>query len=201
MCDYLNKKMEALGGYKNQDIITLQANWICNVRFNLGGGTLSLTNNQKYKYYYKDYQLPTTIPQRTGYKFKNWISQDNIIYDAGSIYEGETPPTFTAQWEPINYPITYNENGGISSTIPANQTKTHGVTLILSNTKPMRLSDAVVYTVTYNANGGFCSTTSATATKTTTYTFNNWNTKSDGSGTSYASGASYTTNAAATLYA
>ena len=41
----------------------------------------------------------------------------------------------------------------------------------------------------------------ATKSTPTTHTFKNWNTKADGSGTSYASGASYTGNAALTLYA
>lgn len=68
------------------------------------------------------------------------------------------------------------------------------------------------YTIKYNANGG--SSTPSNQTKTygtaltlrsaisrTGYTFKCWNTKSDGSGTSYNAGASYTANAAATLYA
>ncbi len=69
------------------------------------------------------------------------------------------------------YVIKYDANGG--SGAPAQQTKTYGSTLTLSSTKPSR----------------------------TGYTFKNWNTKADGSGTSYASGASYTENVALTLYA
>lgn len=55
----------------------------------------------------------------------------------------------------------------------ANQTKTYGAPLTLSATKPTRAG----------------------------HTFLGWNTKADGSGTSYAAGGSYTANAAATLYA
>lgn len=69
------------------------------------------------------------------------------------------------------YKITYNANGG--SGAPSNQTKTYGTALTLSSTKPTRAG----------------------------YTFKGWNTKADGSGTSYASGASYTDNKALTLYA
>ena len=70
-----------------------------------------------------------------------------------------------------SYTVSYNANGG--SGAPSSQTKWHGTTLTLSSTKPTR----------------------------TGYTFSKWNTKSDGSGTSYSSGANYTANSAATLYA
>ncbi len=69
------------------------------------------------------------------------------------------------------YPVTYNANGGTGA--PSSQTKTYGTNLTLSSTKPTK----------------------------TGYTFKNWNTKSDGTGTSYSAGASYTANAALTLYA
>lgn len=69
------------------------------------------------------------------------------------------------------------------------------------------------YAVSYNANGGSGSTASQTKTYGTAltlrqngyardgYAFTGWNTASDGSGTAYAAGASYTANAAVTLYA
>ena len=69
------------------------------------------------------------------------------------------------------------------------------------------------YAVAYNANGGSGSTASQTKTYGTAltlrqngytrdgYAFTGWNTASDGSGTAYAAGASYTANAAVTLYA
>ena len=69
------------------------------------------------------------------------------------------------------YTISYNANDG--SGAPPSQTKTHGTNLTLSTTKPTRDG----------------------------YNFVNWNTKADGTGTSYASGGTYTSDAAATLYA
>lgn len=70
-----------------------------------------------------------------------------------------------------SYTVSYNANGG--SGAPSSQTKWKDQALVLSSTKPTR----------------------------TGYTFSKWNTKSDGSGTSYSSGANYTANSTATLYA
>lgn len=69
------------------------------------------------------------------------------------------------------YTVSYNANGG--SGAPSSQTKTYGTNLTLSKTIPTRDG----------------------------YKFVSWNTKSDGSGTSYAPGETYTSNAALTLYA
>lgn len=70
-----------------------------------------------------------------------------------------------------SYTVSYNANGG--SGAPSSQTKWYGDTLKLSTTKPTRSQ----------------------------YNFTKWNTKADGTGTNYASGANYTTNAKVTLYA
>ena len=70
------------------------------------------------------------------------------------------------------YTVKYNANGG--SGAPTDQKKVQGINLTLSSTTPTR----------------------------TGYTFNNWNTKQDGSGNSYAKGATYTTDFwSPTLYA
>ena len=70
---------------------------------------------------------------------------------------------------------------------------------------------AASYTVTFNANGGSGSMASETASAPTAltanaftrtgYTFAGWNTAANGSGTSYANGATYPFSASATLYA
>lgn len=69
------------------------------------------------------------------------------------------------------YTISYNANGG--SGAPSSQTKDGGIDLTLSSTVPIRSG----------------------------YAFAGWNTKADGSGTTYASGATFTGNANTTLYA
>lgn len=117
--------------------------------------------------------VSSTRPTRTGYDFKSWGGRS-----PGSDYTFTLSPsnssqtvTLTAVWSRKTYKIKYDANGG--SGAPAEQTKTYGTALTLSSTKPTRAG----------------------------YAFASWNTKADGSGTSYAAGASYTSNAAATLYA
>ena len=70
-----------------------------------------------------------------------------------------------------SYSVSYNANGG--SGAPGGQTKWYGENLTLQSGEPTR----------------------------TNYVFKNWNTKADGSGTTYNKGATYTANAAITLYA
>lgn len=76
-------------------------------------------------------------------------------------------------------------------------------------------STSTTYTITYNANGGSGSMAAGTKYKDVAFEiddngfdppyiykyFKNWNTNSGGTGTSYAPGASYTSNANLTLYA
>lgn len=69
------------------------------------------------------------------------------------------------------YNVSYNANGG--SGAPSSHVKLQDTNLTLSSTKPTR----------------------------TGYSFVNWNTKADGSGTTYSSGGAYSSNSGATLYA
>lgn len=143
--------------------------------------------------------LPT--PTRTGYTFKGWSTSDTGSSGTTGSYTPTGNVTLYATWQINTWTVSYNANGGTSSSVPANQTKTYGTALTLSSTKPTRSNSTTTYTVTYNVNGGSSSHSAGTATKTTTYTFSKWNTASNGSGTDYAAGASYTANAAVTLYA
>ena len=142
--------------------------------------------------------LPT--PTRTGYIFKGWATSAEAGDGATGSYTPTGNVTLYAIWEANKYTISYDANGGTGA--PEPQIKIHDVALTLSSEQPTRPDESAgSYTVTLNANGGSVSPTSLTAARTTSFTFNNWNTAADGSGTTYAPGASYTANAAATLYA
>jgi hypothetical protein len=73
------------------------------------------------------------------------------------------------------YTISYATNGATSGTVPASQTKTQDVTLVLA--------------------------TNVGNLARTGYTFTGWNTDSNGTGTAYAEGANYTANTDAVMYA
>ncbi len=161
--------------------------------FDANGGTDAPSNYYHFTGY--DFIFPESVPTRTGYTFKGWSVQGSTTkYTAGQRVSGfsNKANTWLAQWEINTYTITYNANGG--SGAPSSQIKTYGTALTLTSSKP---TTAKSYTITYNANSG----TVSPASKSVSCTFNKWNTKSDGSGTSYNSGGNYTANAAATLYA
>ena len=116
-------------------------------------------------------------------------------------YSGKSTYTFYAQWKSApTYTVTYDKNGG--NWAPSSQTKTHGVDLTLATAHPARSSDSAgSYTVSLDPNGGTVEKTSYSVPRTNDYTFRNWNTKADGSGTSYEAGGTYSANASVTLYA
>lgn len=143
------------------------------------------------------------------YLFLYSKSNSDMFFTTASNLSPSATCTYTAK----TYTISYNANGG-SGTI-SSTTKTYGTNATITTSKPTPPASSSTtstsnFTITGNGNGGYFGstttlTTSITATastpKTTSYTFKNWNTNSDGSGTSYASGATYTTEASDTLYA
>lgn len=130
--------------------------------------------------------LPT--PTRLGYTFNGWFTSNNTQIVNGSTISSNT--TVTARWTAHTYTVSYNANGG--SRAPAAQTKYHGTNLKLHTSAPTKS-----VTVTFNANGGSVNP----ASKVLNCPFVRWNTSANGSGTNYSAGATYTSNASATLYA
>ena len=164
--------------YSSNSSITLYAIWNRNkytVSFNANGGSGAPASQTKL--YGLDMTLSSTVPTRSGYTFKGWgtsSSSTTASYQPGGTYTSNSARTLYAIWEsnaPTTYTVSYNANGG--SGAPASQTKTHGVTLTLSSTKPTRSG----------------------------YTFLGWSTSSSATSASYSAGGSYTTNASCTMYA
>lgn len=142
------------------------------ISFNANGGSGAPGSQTKWKD--QTLKLSTTKPTRTGYSFLGWSTSStatSATYAAGGNYTANSAATLYAVWKANTYTVTYNANGGTGA--PSSQTKTYGVALTLSSTKPTR----------------------------TNYTFKGWGTSASATTVSYAAGASYTTNAAITLYA
>lgn len=93
--------------------------------------------------------------------------------------------------------VTYDYNNG-SGSKPRQQFSPGNVTL---NSYSPSKSNSYQYTVTFDPNGGSVSPTSKKATRTVSYEFTGWNTKSDGTGTSYVGGQIYNLQQDLYLYA
>ncbi|MFZ9740603.1 MAG: beta strand repeat-containing protein [Candidatus Nanopelagicaceae bacterium] len=99
----------------------------------------------------------------------------SLVINRPSSTSASTTQNYTYYVAPITYTISYNANSATSGTAPASQTKTQGVNLTLR--------------------------TNTGSLARTGYTYDGWNTNSSGTGTSYAAGGTYSTDAAATMYA
>lgn len=142
------------------------------IKYNANGGSGAPSSQTKWKD--QTLKLSTTKPTRTGYSFLGWSTSStatSATYAAGANYTANAAATLYAVWKANTYTVSFNANGGTGA--PGNQTKTYGVALTLSSTKPTR----------------------------TNYNFKGWGTSASATTVSYAAGASYTTNAAITLYA
>lgn len=141
------------------------------VSYNANGGSGAPSSQSQY--YGSSITLSSTRPTRAGHTFLGWAtsSTGGVSYTPGATYSSYTSITLYAVWQINTYTVSYNANNGTGA--PASQTKTYGVTLTLSSITPTRSG----------------------------YNFLGWSTSSTATKATYSAGGSYTTNAAATLYA
>ena len=141
------------------------------VTYNANGGTGA--PGAQTKWAHTALKLSSTKPSRTGYTFQGWATSSggSVAYQPGGTYTGNAALTLYAVWKLITYTVKYDANGGTGA--PGNQTKNYGQSLTLSSTIPTR----------------------------TNYNFKGWGTSAESTTVAYEAGASYTNNAAITLYA
>lgn len=143
------------------------------VSYNLNGGGSGAPSSQK-KIWGAVLTLSSTTPTRTGYEFVSWNTSSDgtgTTYYPGSQYGEDVDVTMYAVWNQVKWPVTYNANGG--SGAPESQEKVYNVNLTLSSVTPTR----------------------------TGYNFLGWGTSASATTVAYASGATYSTNEALSLYA
>lgn len=133
--------------------------------------------------------LPT--PTRSGYNFDGWYTAATGGIKITETTTVTTDITLYAHWITNTYTVTYNTNGG-SGTI-STQTFLRGSTTNLSSEEPI----GKLFIIKYDANGGNVSK----LTESVSQSFVNWNTKPDGSGSSYEVGEAFTANQNTILYA
>ena len=157
----------------NQDggNVTLYAQWekekyTATVKLNGGsynGSTKDFTISK-----YPGEEISIGAPTRSKHNFTGYkLTMDNNDGDAptsvtqsASGFKGIMQMgnfTLNAQWTPWKHTVHYNANGGDQNSVPTDQTKTFDQAMILSDKKPTRHG----------------------------YNFVRWNTKADGTGTSY----------------
>ena len=144
----------------------------------VGGWTI--TNCDGVTHYYGSSETSTSTSTATSISYPSSVSVNTAV---GTTYVKNlrsTSGTVTvkAVWTPVQYTISYNANSSFGAnnqttgTVPANQTKTYGTALTLA-------------------------TNSGSLAKVG-YTFGGWNTNEAGTGTTYAGGASLTTDLSST---
>lgn len=142
------------------------------VTYSLNGGTLTPTTAN----FNLGSPLTLPLPTRSGYTFTGWNnpSATSVGLNGGS-YSPPATITLTAQWSAIVYTISYNGNGNTAGAAPS--------------------------AGSFSTGGSSYSISTAGNLVKTGYTFDGWTTGSNGSGTAYAAGASYSTSANLVLYA
>ena len=117
--------------------------------------------------------LQPNVPERSGYTFGGWYTDAACSSPYDFRAEVADDIRLYAKWTAVTYAVEYDKNTADSVTVPSGQTKKHDSVLVLSPQIPVR----------------------------TGYTFAAWNTKPDGTGTSYGAGSELSVNADITLYA
>ena len=142
--------------------LVLKANWTVasyTIRYYLDGGSASNPT----AYGIEDESFSLTAPTRTGYSFLGWtgtgLSQPT---ETVTIEKGSTGArTFSAQWEPNRYTVTFDPAGGSSAV--TSKTVTYGKTASF----PTPTKDAYAFSGWYRGNEKISSGTWSTASDVT----------------------------------
>lgn len=159
------------GTYSASGSTTVGTKSSYSISYNANGG--SGAPSSQTKWYGDTIKLSTTKPTRTGYSFQGWstANDSSVEYAPGANYSSNASVTLYAVWKANTWEVVYDANGGTGA--PPKQTKTYGVNLTLSNSKPTRKY----------------------------YNFLGWSTSATAKVATYAAGGRYTKNEGVRLYA
>jgi uncharacterized protein (TIGR02145 family)/uncharacterized repeat protein (TIGR02543 family) len=144
--------------------------------YNINGGSGTTPASQEVNIGSSVTLRPGTGFSRSGFTFSGWNTNSGgtgTNYSAGASFTPTEDITLFARWVRTSPTVTYNINGGTGTT-PASQTVNAGSS------------------VTLRAGTGF---------SRSGFTFSSWNTNSNGTGTNYSAGASFTPTDNITLFA
>jgi hypothetical protein len=124
------------------DPVDLYAVWSINeyaISYDYDGGALptgAASNADKAEY---DDSITLTVPEKFGYEFKGWISEDVDIDDENSFTMPAKNVAIKADWEALSNTISFTaEEGGNVTTTPASTTRYSGSTV---NIEPTAAND------------------------------------------------------------
>jgi len=102
------------------------------VSYVLNGGSGTFAPQQVY--HGSDVTIHSTEPTRTHYTFGGWSDGSNTYAKGATISDIHSDITLTAQWTPVVYTITYEENGG-STVADATYTVLYSDIILLSTAR------------------------------------------------------------------
>ena len=107
------------------------------VSYNGNGAIKGTTPENQTKVSGSTLTLSIVAPRRTGYTFKGWgTTTSEVKYQPGDTYDKNARMNLYAIWEPYQYHIDFNANGG--SGAPSGKIKTYGVSLTLPTETPTK---------------------------------------------------------------
>ena len=176
--------LEEIPTLNDKDSITLYAIWWGEERvvtFDANGGTVN-PDRKIVRIREKYGELP--IPERDGYGFAGWNNlSDSVYVNAFAQFSGTE---LIALWIPNAYTIIYNANGGKIKSEYKNNHSLYHHSETMSTSYGNNNQDKEIYDYLYEREG---------------YILSKWNTKPDGTGTSYTKGQILNTSSNITLYA
>lgn len=165
-----DKNLDPLGDYQ----FLLRAQWNAKVSFDANGGTFSNGKGEKSGSIQQGKSITMlAAPTREDYQFLNWADGAGNTYNPGYVYTLNANVAFTAQWKQIRSTVTFKD-GNKTQTVKVETGKTIDADALTDQSMPK-------------------------APTKDGYTFKEWNTKADGTGTAF-TGASVV-NADMTVYA
>jgi uncharacterized repeat protein (TIGR02543 family) len=148
---------------KSSKSITLYAQWTSvdySITYVLNGGTNNVKNPSGYR---TSKKVTLAKPTKEGYTFVGWYSNKKCTKKVTSIKKGSSGnKKFYAKWKVNTYTIVFNGNGSTGGSMSSKKSLAYNKSYKLTKNK-------------FTKKG---------------YTFAGWNTKKDGSGTSYKNAAS-----------
>lgn len=197
-CTITNKTFDQITQYNANDFcdasnsnctVVLGVNWQANnykVTFNPNGGSVS-PNNKSVTYNSTYGTLP--IPTKTGYSFNGWYTSTSGGNKITQNTKVTTPSAHTlyAMWTPNKIKVKFHTNGGtIKGTNTTYKSNSNGIVLVNGNEIAQTYNyGAAIDLLNYNNSGYLYITKNNDNINYYANTDEEWNTKADGSGTSF----------------